>query len=702
MKKIRRHVRTISLVLCLVLIMSAFHALLPSASAAGAEALAAQLNAISGLSAQRVANVVNVSGSASGISSTINLNIDSNVTINWGANLTGSTASGRYLLNLSGGGTFVLLDGAKIENSSGIITATGAGTRVLIESGSLVTPPTGNGVSINVAADSITVTVPLGGMVINEGSNSAINVASGISDVKINVTGGTVSSFPNGYAINDSGGVGTGPHPANTEVTVSAGLVESGGACAIRSSGSDSVVKISGGVVRNSATNNANSTIYLNGGTGDNLIVTGGEIYTTNTSSTSYVLQTTGNVKISAGTVASINGRAINLVGQTSVATISGGIIETMNGTAVCTATTDPTTVTDAKIIIESSAVVRATGTGTAVRITGANSTAEIRGNALVTAKQGFAVDASGSPLPDSVTVSGGFVFAWGNATSRVVSPATKLSSAVGGIIAAWNTETDVGGTYNQSSTTDLSILPAASSSVFWDNEPVNSTNGGIRFSGTGFFPLDVMVIRDLFTLTVYYHSDRPPSIANHKSGEVIDVAAIENPMINFSSPLYNYPINGNVFASWSSLDGGSFANNLSSVTSFTMPGNDVTITANFKPRYFFQIQGGTIASESVSYFGSTSYGYYPEGYKIHIHGNSTNYNWNGTSEWNECAFVFVDNHLSQDAVFTMPAGTSNVGARPTTGSSGSFYTLAKYHATIVGGIITSTTAGIPPSAPPS
>ncbi|MCL2084529.1 MAG: hypothetical protein FWH06_04630 [Oscillospiraceae bacterium] len=233
MRKITYIKRTLSLLLIMAMAPSMLPAFAPTARAASAAALVTQIEGITGLSASLYSlnsNVVEVTGTASAVSSTVSLNIDPNVTVNWGATLIGSTASGKYLLNLTGGGTFNVTAVATISNGSGIITVTGAGANVNID-GALNTPGAGNGISLNVAAKDVTVNV--GGSILNEGTNSAVNVTAGVTGVRVNV-GGSVVSVPAGYAINDGG---TALCANNTQITVTGGRVEAGSACAIKSVG---------------------------------------------------------------------------------------------------------------------------------------------------------------------------------------------------------------------------------------------------------------------------------------------------------------------------------------------------------------------------------------------------------------------------------------------------------------------------------
>ncbi|MCL2121530.1 MAG: hypothetical protein FWH28_04690, partial [Clostridiales bacterium] len=268
----------------------------PPAYAATAQVLVTQIQNISGSLVVELSpadpNVVEVSGSAT-ISSTVVLNIDRNVTVNWAADIEGGTASGRYLLNLSGGGTFNLTGGANIRNKSGIFSVTGAGANININQASLITPlpeDGGNGTSINIAADNVSLYVNTGGSILNEGSNSAINVTAGVVGVNVNINGCSVVSAPAGYAINDGG---TSLCVNDTRITVNDGEVRSGSACTIRSTGMDSVLTVMGGIVTNEATVNSNPVIYMNGGLGENVTVGGTARVVASDNGLGYGIQTT-------------------------------------------------------------------------------------------------------------------------------------------------------------------------------------------------------------------------------------------------------------------------------------------------------------------------------------------------------------------------------------------------------------------------
>ena len=695
MKNYNFIVRAAAFLMVMALLASSFPFPPLSASAAtDIDELLTQITAQPGLSATAnpAQTQVTVSGSRAGAKSFL-LSIPDGVTLNWEASISGSAVSGTYLINLDGQGTFSYKSGT-ISNSGagGQINALGEGLTINID-GLLRTAS--NGITLNIAAKNVTVNVNSGGTIDNSGSNSAINVTTDITGAAINInSGGSIISKPGGYAINDGGGISGETYANDTQITVYPGaLVESGSACAIRSSGRNSVVTVQGGRVVNDATSNTNSTIYMNGGTITNVFINGGVVETINPSGTSYVIQTTGNTVVAGGRVTAISGRAINLVGMASTATITGGIVETDSGTAISTATTTTNLVENSKIIV-TGGTVQATGSGTAIKITGAGSTAAISGG-LVTAKQGLAVDASGLPAANSVTVSGGFVFAYGNATARVISPAAKLDSVSGsGSVVAWDTTTGEG-LYSQNALTDLASLPGGGAK--WDNDPPSAINGGIRY-GTGpndFYPLapDVRVNQNLFILTIVNGTSGGLTSLPVEMGSSVEItinAALEYNPAPLSMPYYLVPINGSGFRNWSTEGGGSFGDSSNRTTTFTMPAGDVTVTANFSPYYMLQVSGGIIGEYGSPRSGHPDYDWFPEGTVVSIAPFQTYPSGLSFEGWNigDTALVTpVGDGYNFD--FQMPGRLAFVGAQP-----GSPISPSNWMLTVSGGMITTTTGG--------
>ncbi|MCL2151525.1 MAG: S-layer homology domain-containing protein [Oscillospiraceae bacterium] len=391
---------------------------------ASAADLAADISARPGLVATADGNTVTVTNEIVGdiASTTSKLELDiTGVTVEWQANLSGAVGpASDYLIKLHGNGAFNV-SSCTVSNTGtgGVICVADAGTSVSVGDAAIISDRSGCGIVID--APDVTVDIMPGGTVISmtNNSNAAIQVNNYLG-AQINLTGdGAIISYNSGYAINDGAGVGTREN--NTRIVIDGGVIMSGSACAINSTGINSTVEIRGGEVSNTANSNANPTIYMNGGLGDNVIISGGSVQNLATKSTSYTIQTTGNVIVSGGTVSTVAGRAINLVGENSNVTVRGdGVVQASNfdassGTAICTATANPATVQNASVTIEGG-VVSATS-GNAIRITGSNSKVAVSGG-IVSATSGVAIiaDAGISALNAAakyeIIVSGGSVMA--------------------------------------------------------------------------------------------------------------------------------------------------------------------------------------------------------------------------------------------------------------------------------------------------
>ena len=377
-----------------------------------------------------------IDGTVTATTTGITLDISGGSTVQWSANLQGASAS--YLVTVSGNGTLEI-GSCTIANtgSGGTINIIGAGTTVTLGIGALLYSGSTNGNSILVTADNVTINLDQGSTVQNLGSNgnATMQVGSNVQGTKINVNGGSVISVGSGYAINDGAGVNTVSN--NTEITVSAGTVTAGTACAIHSVGTGSVVTVSGGTVSNAAGNNINPAIYMNAGSIDNVIVSGGTVQST--SNAGYAIQSTGNVLVSDGLVTAVNGRAINLIGMDSVAKISGGAVQTTGtGTAISTATTNTETVVNASVVISGGTV--SSLSGNTVNITGAKSSVTMTGG-QVSSTTGNTIYASG--VDSVIAISDGSVSSVsGNAVYAITSAANanitvdgnaKVSSVSGG-----------------------------------------------------------------------------------------------------------------------------------------------------------------------------------------------------------------------------------------------------------------------------
>jgi len=333
-----------------------------------------------------------------------------------------------------------------------------------------------------------TFNVDSGGLIANNGTGGAISV----SGSTLNVNGGTVNSPGSGIAIfNDS-------FASSAINIINDGTVTAGNSSAIQANSAGTVVEIKGGTVTNAATSNINPTINMSptpasDPTFVNVIVGGSSVVqTTNPSSTSYVIQTAANVTIGdSAQVTALAGRAINLIGTNSTATVNdNAVVSATSGIAISTATTTVGAVSNAQIIVNGGVVSTSTGTA-AIQTTGANGRVTINGG-QVTATSGLAIKAT-----NTVTVNGGFVFAYGINIGQVVS-APNTNFPTGGVVAAWNNAA-LNPLYVERTANDLVILPANPASppnnVYWHNS--GALINGIQYSSSnasGFFQLPVTV----------------------------------------------------------------------------------------------------------------------------------------------------------------------------------------------------------------
>ena len=422
---------------------------------------------------------VTVDGTVTGAAAGITLNIGAGATIIWNADFQGVAKS--YFVTVTGSGTLDISSSSIVNiGAGGALDIEGAGTTVTLDGGANIYSGVG-GNGILVSANDVTINVNPGSSVLSlEGNgNAAIQIGSGsnnnIQNTVINIDGGSVTSAGSGYAIND--GAGAGNVPNNTMITIGSGSVTADTACAIHSTGTGSSVTVNGGSVSNAAGNNANPAIYMNAGSGDNVTVNGGTVQST--SAAGYAIQTTGNVSVTGGLITTVNGRCINLVGMDSLATVSGGIVQTTgNGYAISTATTDAVipAVANASILVTGGTVSSANGF--ALNTTGAYSSVEISGGQIISASKttgNSAVNASGAHA--SVTVTGGTVTATAShginvtgANSSVTVSGGAVSSVTGNAINATAAASDaaitVDGTARVSSIGNHAIQTASAGAV--------------------------------------------------------------------------------------------------------------------------------------------------------------------------------------------------------------------------------------------
>jgi len=521
MKKVTRRVFAILLVAVLVFGIAPL-----SASANTAAQLAAQLNAISGISASDSGDIVTVTGTNTSVSTPLALNLNPEVTINWQATYTGTVSpASASMMTISGSGTFnVESDGTIMNIGTGnTLNITGSGTTLSVGSGgSIMSERSGSTVLLN--GNNITVNVGDGGSIISMdgNANAALQIGGGaaILGTKVNVDGGSVISVGAGFAIND--GAGTALVNNDTEIKINSGAVTAGGNSAVHSTGIRSTVVVSGGVVSNAAGNNLNPTIDMQGdmtgGTPGNNITISGSALVQSTSTNGYTVQTKGNVLIEENAhVVAINGRAVNLVGLDSVARVTGGLVETMgNGTAISTATTNVETVVRASIEV-TGGTVRSVN-GYALNITGTDSKVTVSGGDVSTTSATYhTINASGTNA--TIAVSGHAVVS-ATATDAVRTTATnaaavsvsgnaKVSSITGRAIQANGTGAGI------------SITGMTQVWVLNDGHAINCTGGTVTLTGGFMFAYGTNALN-----VIHAHSTVviPPAYPTYPYGALVVV----------------------------------------------------------------------------------------------------------------------------------------------------------------------------------
>ncbi|MDR2233776.1 MAG: InlB B-repeat-containing protein [Tannerella sp.] len=262
------------------------------------------------------------------------------------------------------------------------------------------------------------------------------------------------------------------------------------------------------GQVGNSATSNVRPAINMAYNPGStillepNVIVKDHAVVTTaSDEGNGFTIQTYGNIEVSGNArVRAYGGRAINLVGLNSIATVNDeGIVEAIgpSGVAISTATTGDVAnlVANASVIVNGG-TVRATGDGHAIRVTGKDSKVEVNGG-MVTATTGNAIRSENSNATISVT--GGFVFAYGNTingNNNVIhivngSAPEPVSPSV---VVAWNNT--ISQPYLESSSQALTTNTNTESTATWGYGGATGDVTGIYYNNnganSGFFPLNV------------------------------------------------------------------------------------------------------------------------------------------------------------------------------------------------------------------
>jgi hypothetical protein len=293
-----------------------------------------------GLTAAVSGSTVTVTGTKTGATDFLSLNIDAGVTVNWTtAQLDGNNNS--YLVIISGTGSFNM-SGGKIENSSSSYAIYNNSTGTVTISGGTVSATTGRAVYNNSTGK---ITVSGTAMLTSQSDNSTIYNSS--TDGTIEITGGTVentvnnpSNSNNGKAIDNSG-----------TVNISGGTVSAITGNAVRNSTPTSTVTISGGTVSattgNAVRNDSTGKITVSGTakvTSANVTAAQGTIMIVSSGT-----ETAARLEITGGTVentaANANARAVYNA-STGTVSISGGVVKATTGYAVYKNSTGTTTLT--------------------------------------------------------------------------------------------------------------------------------------------------------------------------------------------------------------------------------------------------------------------------------------------------------------------------------------------------------------------
>ena len=427
-------------------------------------------------------SVVTVSGSAT-TNTALDLDI-TGVTVRWQADLSSAIGpASSYLLNIRGNGTFEVSGSIISTGTGGTMRVTG-GAAVEVKDGGSVSSSRG-GYAILVDGNNVMIDVNSGGSVISmDGNgNAAVQVGSGsaITGTVINVNGGSVISVGSGYAIND--GAGTGVVGNDTEITVSGGAVTAGGNCAIHSTGRLSTVTIDGGVVTNAAGNNLNPTIDMVGegsGAPGSYNISINNAVVQSTSLNGYTLQTKGDLIVQGNSqVIAQNGRAINLVGTYSTATIAGGLISGAGINVISTATTTPGDVTNAKVIVNGG-TVSSTSTrsdSNTINITGVQGEVIVRGG-VVSAIGGNAINADTGLVSSNAlanhAASFNIIVAGGSVSSKTGYAIQNLGQGAGAAVTV----------SDKVAATDSRNAPGGQVSVLRDRAAIRCPNGTVTVNG--------------------------------------------------------------------------------------------------------------------------------------------------------------------------------------------------------------------------
>ena len=273
------------------------------------------------LTARTSGNTVNVTGSVTGVTRQLELNIDAGVKVVWEAAYSGSIDLS--MVRILGAGTLEVATGGSIRNAGMADAIASLGANTVIVSGGTVsaTAEKGYGICINEANAVITVN---GGAVSSAGDKGAAIYSRGEA-TKLTVNGGTVKAT----GIDSLGIYIT---EANAEVTVGGSANVEAEVNAIHISGANCIVKVNGGAVSSLAADTGSGIYFSNTSSNSTLKVSGGTISATgsNWSHAICVGELAGNasITVSGGTVRSVGEYAtIHIKNTSTTLEVSGGFI---------------------------------------------------------------------------------------------------------------------------------------------------------------------------------------------------------------------------------------------------------------------------------------------------------------------------------------------------------------------------------------
>jgi len=363
-------------------------------------------------------NTVTVTGTLTGVTTGLSLDIDEGITVEWKAEIsTGSSFMGNTLISLTGAGTFDVTTGGSVTTTNEAVSAIISSNATLITvSGTGLVQVTGNtycaiftfgcvevsggevssttGYAIYAWGESSTVTVT-GGTITSGGYEVIFISNSDNTGLNVTVSGTGIVQTTSGVA-----GIFT---YGNVEVKDNA-QVSSASGSAIEALGESSTVTVTGGIV----TSGGNPVISVGSNDNTNLNVTVTISGTGKVQGTGYLngraIVSFGSVEIKDNAeVSSVSGSAIEVWGESSTVTVSGGTVTGGGNPVINVVNSDNNGL---NVIVSGTGIVQTTNDNTIAIVT--YGSVEVKDNAQVKAIAATAVEArSGSSL---VTVSGGTV----------------------------------------------------------------------------------------------------------------------------------------------------------------------------------------------------------------------------------------------------------------------------------------------------